>query len=611
YGKPAPTAADKAKAQKRRSDRELAYHFGESKMRESLYGIAPDGSYEQIRNALDSSVQQSEAFGGKILAYGADPDNSEALRPGDVGIAASYPNESKILVANYRTGDFWSVPYTIGEDGKSVTLGDPSPAEIVVAARTKEALREARTENPAARLYPIRVGMILAEAGATPADGSVGPVRMVAIRMGHGNPVDKNYYDESFIESIVPLLAGADCFYDHPSAFEEQNRPERAIRDKAGWFSDPAVAPFKDPADPNAVEVPAAYATFNPREGDPEIASLLRTWRKKIEAYPDKEPFVAFSIFAFGIGAPGKAPDGSDANINSKCAELRSVDLVTSAGAGGRPVLTEADHLKTKPKSRAALAAESGRRVDPNLGIDVRTQAEKDAAADDLLIEGRRAVVRDMLKGPARKAMLEAAGVTPPANDSSFSDDDIDKIADKTGMVKGGAMHQMMKDNLSEDDMGAVEGDEGGGEGGLATDAIVGSLTQADLDALNDEQKNLLRKAGVIEANGTKAVANASLVAENKKLADRVAALESSKQADNFAAVVEAACEKLKVPQAHLVLVERACAGAKSNDEIASVVRAYHDAHLITTPAIGGNGTRVSRESRGGEAFKPTFTRAR
>ncbi|MBD5603548.1 MAG: hypothetical protein IAI48_00405 [Candidatus Eremiobacteraeota bacterium] len=606
YGKPAPPAADKVKAQKRRTERDLMYHFGEASMREGFYpgGLAPDGSFEQISNALQNVISQSEAFGGKVIPYSVDPDNTTALRPGDISIAASYPTESKVLVANYRTGDFWTVPYTVGEDGKSVSIGDPSPAEIVVTARAKEALREAQTANPSARLVPMRFTMAIAEAQAVAAGG---PVKMVAIRVGHGNPVDKNYYDEAFIESIVPMLAGADCFYDHPSAFEDQNRPERAIRDKAGWFSDPVVAPFKDPANPNAGEVPAAYAVFNPREGDPEINSLLRTWRNKIEKYPEKEPFVAFSINAYGVGAPGQAPDGSEANIISKCAELRSVDLVTSAGAGGRPVLTEADLLKTKPKT--SKANESSRTIDPSLGIDIRTQAEKDAAADTLLVEARRATVRDILAGPMRKAFLEAAGPPDAVPPKSFSDDDVDAIADKTGIVKGGAMHQMMKDNLQEDMDGMESEENEDGGAGDGSGAVLGSFTQAELDALPENEKAVLRKAGVLESGKTApAVANAEVVALKK----RVETLESEKLDTSRKAVIEAACEKLKIPAPHRVRVERWCANAKSNDEIATITRAYFDANLVSAPVGGGpGGSRPSRESRAGEAFKPNFTRTR
>jgi len=252
------------------------------------------------------------------------------------------------------------------------------------------ALREAGVKN--ARAYRCTIDVPIREAGNIADDGTV---RVMAIRAGKGNPTDGNVYTESFIESIVPLLAGAPSHLDHPTAFDDQNLPERSVTTLAGWFSDPHIGDFTDPEHPELGTVKGAFATFHPVVGNEVVLGLLRTCREKNALYPDKEPFISYSINAWGAGAPGEI-DGEQYNIVSKCTQLESVDMVTHAGAAGRPILTE-----SKAKENMRL------RLSPAKFFAKREAAA--AAAPNFLRGGSTTSVSE-----ARRSVQKTVGVAPP-----------------------------------------------------------------------------------------------------------------------------------------------------------------------------------------------------
>lgn len=218
--------------------------------------------------------------------------------------------------------------------GQSNEAGAEQTDPKMVAAI--EALRERGVVDPHA--VPFHLDIELRE-GATAKFNEDGSIRSLVIREGPGNPRDKNYYTRSFVESLLPLLEGADAFYDHPSESEERDRQERGIRDKAGWWAEPTVESFTDE---HKRAVAGGWAQFHPRAGDPVIESLIRTTREKAQKYPTKAPFMAFSINGYGAGAAGKSPlDESDCNLVETATQLRSVDVVTYGGAGGRPTFSQ------------------------------------------------------------------------------------------------------------------------------------------------------------------------------------------------------------------------------------------------------------------------------
>jgi len=254
------------------------------------------------------------------------------------------------------------------------------------------ALRESGATN--ARAYRCTIDVPIREAGNIADDGTV---RVMAIRVGPGNLTDRNWYDANFIESIVPLLAGVQSYRDHPTAAEEQNIPERSVDRLAGWFSDPYKGGFTDPEHAERGTVEAAFAVFNPVVDDERVRNLLLTCREKWLRYPDFEPFVAFSINAYGVGAASEI-DGEQYNVVSKCTELLSVDVVTHAGAAGRPVLTEATEARENV---------SQLRLSPSKFFAKREAAA--AAQPNFLRGGSTTSVSE-----ARRSVQKTVGVAPP-----------------------------------------------------------------------------------------------------------------------------------------------------------------------------------------------------
>lgn len=89
--------------------------------------------------------------------------------------------------------------------------------------------------------------------------------------------------DVSVVKDVVLLRAGpgnlgdfegAQAYLSHPSAIEEQTRPERSVKDLAGWYSDVTCREYTDPKLGKTV---ALYADFHAAVGKDEVLTILRT----------------------------------------------------------------------------------------------------------------------------------------------------------------------------------------------------------------------------------------------------------------------------------------------------------------------------------------------
>lgn len=69
-------------------------------------------------------------------------------------------------------------------------------------------------------------------------NAGVGPIKfkVALIQEGLGNLKDAFFYTKEAIQSGVQAFEGRKCFADHPSRSEEQDRPERSVRDIVGYF---------------------------------------------------------------------------------------------------------------------------------------------------------------------------------------------------------------------------------------------------------------------------------------------------------------------------------------------------------------------------------------
>jgi hypothetical protein len=79
-------------------------------------------------------------------------------------------------------------------------------------------------------------------------NAGVGPIRfkVALIQEGLGNMRDGFFYGKDAIQSGIQAFEGRKCFADHPSHSEEQDRPERSVRDIIGHFENVAVEENED-----------------------------------------------------------------------------------------------------------------------------------------------------------------------------------------------------------------------------------------------------------------------------------------------------------------------------------------------------------------------------
>ena len=125
------------------------------------------------------------------------------------------------------------------------------------------------------------------------------------------------YYSREVVEAAAPLFAvGTHMYFDHPSATEDADRPERSVRDLAAVIEE--------------------GGTVNPATGG--ILGKVRP----LKAYADLLTDEAFTKNV-GLSIRGSASDivvgeaeGRTGPIVEGLAELDSVDFVTRAGRGGK-----------------------------------------------------------------------------------------------------------------------------------------------------------------------------------------------------------------------------------------------------------------------------------
>lgn len=150
----------------------------------------------------------------------------------------------------------------------------------------------------------------LAESGAVSADGYA---KIKIIRPGWGS---SGYYPAEVLRRDAGVFAaGTKMYWDHPSLSEDRERPERSLRDLAAELVGPAVWMEDGPTGPGL------YADVK----------VFEQYRNSVD---ELAPHIGVSIRALGVAKPGEA-EGRKGPVIEKIAAARSVDFVTTPGAGG------------------------------------------------------------------------------------------------------------------------------------------------------------------------------------------------------------------------------------------------------------------------------------
>ena len=153
---------------------------------------------------------------------------------------------------------------------------------------------------------------------------SKGIAKIIVIAPGFGNPVDNHYYPAETLSRDYPVFEGVKMYADHQTEEEEKQRPEGSIRQ---W-----VASLQN-------------VRFEEGVGIVGDAIIIEPWlQQKLAVLRDKKLLseMGISIRAAGVGTKDKI-DGKETNVVDRITQVRSVDFVTEAGAGGGVLLYETE----------------------------------------------------------------------------------------------------------------------------------------------------------------------------------------------------------------------------------------------------------------------------
>jgi hypothetical protein len=206
------------------------------------------------------------------------------------------------------------------------------------------------------------LGRLLEANGGAQIDEQKRTMRVIIITEGLGNLRDKNYYTAEAVQSSANVFRGKQFYIDHPSASDEENRPERSIRDLAGSFAETQVGTAQDPD--TGENLAACFATLQFANSDPgrlafeQAKSSLEYQRK----FPDsKDVYAGLSINGGGVSHPGTIR-GMDVNMVTEIQEAFSADIVTKPARGGKFLALVQEAQRTAAwKRRHARENRSGR----------------------------------------------------------------------------------------------------------------------------------------------------------------------------------------------------------------------------------------------------------
>lgn len=202
--------------------------------------------------------------------------------------------------------------------------------------------------------------------------GNSSRYRVVLIQEGLGNFGNACYYSREALESAAPLFEGKKIYANHPSNSEEEDRPERSVRDILGNYENVDVVECDGRAELHADLVIPEGLAFDWARSMCDAALKFR------EKYSDQE-FVGLSINAGGDGEEmdidkvmSEAPEACKAKLQeaidqgidkvmfvTEISNAKSTDLVTEAGAGGKIIKLMEEAKVAKAKEAKVKAKEN------------------------------------------------------------------------------------------------------------------------------------------------------------------------------------------------------------------------------------------------------------
>ncbi len=226
--------------------------------------------------------------------------------------------------------------------------------------------------------------------------------RVIIITEGLGNLRDRNFYTKDAVRSATKIFNGKQFYIDHPTQTEEQERPERSVRDLGGFFSDCQIGTVQDPE--TGEELNASFATLNFADSAPGQLALdqVKTALNYQKKFPDrKDVYAGISINGGGVSHPGTIK-GMPVNMVTEISEAFSADIVTKPARGGRFVALVREAARTAEWKRRR-AREARARDRAHAGSEGGAMAQGTAVADK---KDKKGKAKEAGKKPDFKAQL-------------------------------------------------------------------------------------------------------------------------------------------------------------------------------------------------------------
>ena len=169
--------------------------------------------------------------------------------------------------------------------------------------------------------------------------GKEGPrVTCVLITSGLGNRGQMNYYSVEAIQKGAALFEGKPCFLDHMAESEGQERPERTVKDKCGYFKN-----VRAEAIDGTVGLVGELHFDLSESGQMAYQKALTAIHYKGEFPDSNQEYVGLSINANGLREKRLVEvDGEKLEVNyvTEFTDVGSIDEVTTPARGGRFLAT-------------------------------------------------------------------------------------------------------------------------------------------------------------------------------------------------------------------------------------------------------------------------------
>ncbi len=283
---------------------------------------------------------------------------STSFRRGD-----SLPLKDEPRKVQGRTDHLWAAQFVTVKPAKEaiVSTGFPALQQPGVKVMPKKESAGARA------LGTLAVHCRFIEKAA-PAPGQAedpNRFRVILIQEGLGNTGTGYYYTKDALKSAAPIFEGKKAFADHPSAFEDEVRPERSVRDIVGHYEGVEYLEADDTTgrlEADLVVLPGApfdwtrslltqAVLYSKTYPDQDLLGLSINASGDAQPMPAEEFLEKFDIVPSALAKVQKAvADGlEEINITNLIDSATSVDLVTEAGAKGKVLeLLEAENVMTK-----------------------------------------------------------------------------------------------------------------------------------------------------------------------------------------------------------------------------------------------------------------------